>query len=145
MRIEFDKYYISDDPTLLHIETIKGFLARSYWGNRRSLEKIEKSIKNSICYGVYHESKQIGFARIVTDFATMYWLCDVFIDEEYRGKGIGRKLVESITLMKEWKDLLGILGTQDAHELYKQYDFELDTERMMRRMPDYVRNKKRGF
>jgi GNAT superfamily N-acetyltransferase len=140
MNIETNDYLISDDKNLLNHETIKGFLARSYWANRRTNERIEKSIQNSICYGVYQEGKQIGFARVVTDRATMYWLCDVYIDEDYRGQSIGKKLVESITKSEELKDLMGILGTQDAHHLYEQYGFEADKERMMRRMPDYVRN-----
>jgi GNAT superfamily N-acetyltransferase len=70
----------------------------------------------------------------------MYWLCDVFIDEEYRGKGIGKQLVECLTTSVELKNLLGVLGTKDAHELYEQFGFASDKERMMRRMPDYIRN-----
>jgi GNAT superfamily N-acetyltransferase len=69
----------------------------------------------------------------------MFYLCDVFIDEEYRGKGIGKKLVESLITSDELKDLMGLLGTQDAHELYKQFDFETDPERLMKRRPDYIR------
>jgi GNAT superfamily N-acetyltransferase len=70
----------------------------------------------------------------------VFYLCDVFIDEEYRGKGIGKKLIESLITSDELKDLMGLLGTQDAHELYKQYDFEPDPERFMKRKPDYIRN-----
>lgn len=140
MNIETNGYLISDDKNLLNLETIKGFLARSYWANRRTNERIEKSIQNSICYGVYQDGKQIGFARVVTDHATMYWLCDVYIDKDYRGQSIGKKLVDSITKSEELKDLMGILGTRDAHLLNEQYGFEADKERMMRRMPDYVRN-----
>jgi GNAT superfamily N-acetyltransferase len=70
----------------------------------------------------------------------VFYLCDVFIDEEYRGKGIRKKLIESLITSDEFKDLTGLLITQDAHELYKQYDFELDPERSMRRRPDYIRN-----
>lgn len=143
MHIPFKQFLISDDKSLLQIETIKQLLSNSYWANKRSEVRIEKSIQNSICYGVYVESgKQVGFARIVTDHATMYWLCDVIIDEAYRGQGIGKKLVESLTSSDELKDLLGLLGTKDAHELYEQYEFEVDRERMMRRMPDYIRNMK---
>lgn len=119
-----------------------GFLSRSYWANQRSIERIVQSIENSICYGIYDGSKQIGFARVVTDDATMYWLCDVFIDEEYRGKGLGKKFIECITNSEELKNLMGVLGTQDAHGLYGQYHFEEDKERMMRRMPDFLRNMK---
>ncbi|MNW04472.1 Acetyltransferase (GNAT) family protein [compost metagenome] len=73
----------------------------------------------------------------------MFYLCDVFIDEDYRGMGIGKKLVETLTTSDEYKDLIGLLGTKDAHELYKQYGFESDMERFMRRVPDYVRNLQR--
>jgi GNAT superfamily N-acetyltransferase len=142
MDIKFDGYHISDNKELLDIITIKEFLARSYWASQRTEESTERSIQNSICYGVYHESRQIGYARVITDLATVYYLCDVFVDEEYRGKGIGKKLVESLITSYELKDLMGLLGTRDAHELYKQYDFESDSERFMRRRPDYVRKMK---
>jgi GNAT superfamily N-acetyltransferase len=142
MDIKFDDYHISDNKELLDIKTIKGFLARSYWANQRSEECTERSIQNSFCYGVYHDSRQIGYARVITDLATMFYLCDVFIDEEYRGKGIGKKLMESLITSDELKDLMGLLGTRDAHELYKQYDFELDPERLMKRRPDFVRKMK---
>lgn len=140
MEIKFDDYLISDNKDLLDIQTIKAFLARSYWANKRPEERTERSIQNSVCYGIYHASRQVGFARVVTDHATMFYLCDVFIDEEYRGKGLGKKLVESLVESDELKDLTGVLGTGDAHELYKQYDFEVDSEGFMRRRPDYIRN-----
>jgi GNAT superfamily N-acetyltransferase len=139
MEIYFNDYVISDDKKLLDISTIKEFLAKSYWANKRAEERIERSIENSLCYGVYHGNRQIGFARVVTDHATMYWLCDVFVDEEYRGHGIGKKLVESLTASEELKNLMGLLGTRDAHELYKQYGFEEDKDRFMRRARDYIR------
>ncbi|MFE5317266.1 GNAT family N-acetyltransferase [Paenibacillus sp. NPDC056579] len=131
---------ISDDKSLLHLDTVLGFLSRSYWASKRSKGRIMKSIDNSICYGAYIGDQQVAFARIVTDGATMYWLCDVFVDERYRGMNIGKKLIEAIVRSDELKDLMGILGTKDAHSLYEQYDFELDQERMMRRMPDFIRN-----
>lgn len=133
---------ITNDKSLLNLETIYEFLAKSYWANKRSKDKIKKSIDNSICFGAYIDNRQVGFARIVTDGATMYWLCDVFVDEAYRGKNIGKRLIETIVKADELKDLMGILGTRDAHGLYEQYHFERDQEKMMRRMPDYVRNLK---
>ncbi|MGG1555280.1 GNAT family N-acetyltransferase [Paenibacillus ferrarius] len=139
MKMEWNGFLISDDPRLLNVETVVQFLGKSYWANKRSRERIDISIANSLCFGVYEGARQVGFARVVTDHATMYWLCDVFIDESCRGKGIGKKLVESITQSDELKDLMGLLGTMDAHDLYRQYHFEDDKERMMRRMPDYVR------
>ena len=143
MREEFKEYIISDDKELLDIQTIKGFLSRSYWANTRTAERIERSIQNSICYGVYHGKKQIGFARIVTDDATMYWLADVFIDEEYRSKGIGKQLIKTIITSDRLKDLMGILATKDVHELYTKYGFIHDNERFMRRRPDYIAKKKK--
>ncbi|MNZ85602.1 Acetyltransferase (GNAT) family protein [compost metagenome] len=133
MKLWFNQYLISDDKSLLDFTAIKGFLAQSYWGNHRSEDTVTRSIQHSLCYGVYDNSKQIGFARVVTDFATMYWLCDVFIDEAYRGQGIGKRLVEAIITSDELKGIMGVLGTKDAHELYEQYGFTRDQERIMRR------------
>jgi GNAT superfamily N-acetyltransferase len=132
---------ITNDKSQLHLETVFEFLSKSYWANKRPREKIRKSIENSVCYGAYIGEKQVGFARIVTDGATMYWLCDVFIDEAYRGQSIGKKLIEAIVTSDEFKDLMGVLGTQDAHGLYEQYNFVSDPDRMMRRTPDFLRNK----
>ncbi len=144
MEITWNQFVISDNKELLDVDVIKGFLSRSYWANKRPEERTLRSIENSVCYGVYEGRKQVGYARVVTDHATMYYLCDVFIDEDYRGMGIGKKLVESVITSDDYKDLVGLLGTKDAHELYRQYDFEPDTERYMRRMPDYVRNMARS-
>ncbi|OME87323.1 GNAT family N-acetyltransferase [Paenibacillus sp. FSL A5-0031] len=133
MELLYDRFVISDDKSMLKIDTICGFLARSYWANKRSLEMIEESINNSVCFGVYDGDKQVGFARVVTDFATMYYLCDVFVDEEYRGAGLGKKLVEVIT--EQFEGMMGLLGTLDGHGLYEKYGFMKNTERFMNRRP----------
>lgn len=125
----YDEFLISDDKSKLKADTILGFLSRSYWANKRPAEITEKSIHNSVCYGIYDGERQVGFARVVTDWATIYYLCDVFIDEEYRGKGLGKKLVEVIT--EEYKEINGLLGTLDGHELYEKYGFKKNTERFM--------------
>ncbi|MBS4207718.1 GNAT family N-acetyltransferase [Bacillus sp. FJAT-50079] len=114
-------------------------MQQSYWANKRSKEKIKKSIEHSLCYGVYDGEKQIGFARIITDWTTMYWLCDVFIDEDYRSLGIGKRLIEEITTSGDLKNLFGFLGTKDAHTFYKQYDFVRELEKTMIRTPDFLR------
>ncbi|MGM7721620.1 GNAT family N-acetyltransferase [Metabacillus sp. Hm71] len=141
MNVKLNELKISDDKSLLNIETIYDFMQRSYWANKRPKEKIKKSIENSLCYGVYYGGKQVGFARVVTDWATMYYLCDVFIDEEYRGQGIGKKLIEEILNCEDLKNLFGYLGTKDAHTLYEQYDFIREQEKVMTRIPDFLRRK----
>lgn len=119
-------------------------MQRRYWGNKRPKDKIKKSIENSLCYGAYDGDKQIGFARVITDWTTMYWLCDVFIDEAYRGRGIGKKMIEEIITSKDLKDLFGYLGTKDAHTFYQQYDFITEQEKVMIRMPDFLQKKQNG-
>ncbi len=131
--MSLDSIVISTDSSLLDMDTIMGFLSKSYWANHRSRETIEKAIRNSMCYGVYDGGKQIGFARVVTDQATMYWLCDVFVDEAYRGQGIGKILIDTIVTSEALKGLNGILGTRDAHGLYEQYGFSRIQDRFMRR------------
>jgi GNAT superfamily N-acetyltransferase len=129
----YDEFLISDDKSMLKVDTICGFLSRSYWANKRPAEIIEKSINNSVCYGIYYGDRQVGFARVVTDRATIYYLCDVFIDEEYRGRGLGKKSIEVIT--EEFEGMMGLLGTLDGHRLYEKYGFMRNTERFMNRRP----------
>ncbi|GAE30804.1 GNAT family N-acetyltransferase [Halalkalibacter hemicellulosilyticus] len=130
-----EEIVISDDKSLLDREVIYRFLASSYWANKRRRETINKSI------GVYDGKKQIGFARIVTDEATMYGLCDVFIDEQYRGKGIGKQLIDSIVHSEKLSHLFGFLGTKDAHDFYHVFDFQIEEEKVMARIPDFLSNK----
>ena len=132
----FEEYKITNNKGLISLDRVCELLSKSYWANQRSKEKIKESIKNSICVGVYDKEKMIGFARIVTDYATMYWLCDVIIDEEYRGNGLGKKLIEYITKMEELKGMFGILATRDAHGLYEKYGFIREPEKYMRRNAD---------
>lgn len=126
-------YKISTDQSLISLEKVCGWLAKSYWASHRSVETIKKSIENSLCFGVYHEGEQIGFARVITDYATMYWLGDVIIDEQFRGKGIGKDLVRCIVEYQEINDLRGVLATSDAHDLYRKFGFEVVDGIYMRR------------
>ncbi len=131
--INYNNYLISNNKNLLSLERIHEFLSRSYWANKRSKKTIAESIKNSECFGVYLDNNQVGFARIVTDYSVMYWLCDVFVDENHRKQGLGKKLMEIIVHHEELKSLTGILGTMDAHPLYEKFGFVRDSERFMRR------------
>lgn len=116
-------YYISTDKSKLNIKTINTLLKQSYWANERSEETIMKSIENSICYGVYENNEMIGFGRVVTDYSTVFWICDIIIDMTYRGHGLGKMLMKTIMDTNELRGLLGILATKDAHGLYEQYGF----------------------
>lgn len=131
----FNEYRISNDKSLLSLASIQGLLTKSYWANQRSREVIEKSIENSICFGIYSRTDQVGFARVVTDYATMYWVADVIIDEAHRGKGLGKELIRSITEMEALRCLQGILFTSDAHGLYEQFGFmRVPDKAMVRRL-----------
>jgi GNAT superfamily N-acetyltransferase len=116
---------ISDDKTQLDRPLIHEFLSgRSYWAKGVALEIVDRSIEHSLCFGIYRAGRQIGFARVVTDFATFAWLADVFIVEEQRGSGFGKKLVAAVVGHPRLQGLRRImLGTRDAHKLYEPYGF----------------------
>lgn len=117
--------HIEKGKGLMKIEDVKRLLEQTYWAKERSIELIEKSMDNSICFGIFEDesNKQIGFARVITDYVTTYCLCDVIVDSEYRGQGLGKMLMEAIHSDKEISDLRGILLTKDAHGLYAKYGF----------------------
>ena len=130
-----EKYYIETGKENMQLEAVKKLLEKSYWAKKRTIEIIEKSMEHSLCFGAFLEEndEQIGFARVITDFATMYYICDVIVSPEYRGNGIGKKIVESILSSKEIAGLGGILATTDAYELYRKYGFEEDRNSFMRK------------
>jgi predicted GNAT family N-acyltransferase len=132
--INFGEYIFSDNKNLISIDKVCELLGNSYWANDRKRETTIKAIENSICIGIYLKEKMVGFARIVTDYATMYWLCDVIIDTQYRKNGLGTKLIEIITEIKELEGMFGILATRDAQKLYEKYGFvKVDAEKYMRK------------
>ena len=124
-------YVFSDEKKLLQLDAIKSLLHSTYWAKNRSVSIIEKSIENSLCFGIYKDKIQIGFARCVTDFATFYWLCDVIIDNKHRKKGLGKELIKFITQHNELKTLKGVLATRDVKGLYEKYGFKLSTNSFM--------------
>ena len=119
------EFTISTDCDRLQIEAIHKFLSEdSYWANKRPKEQTETAIKNSLPFGVYKGENQIGFARVVTDYATFAYLGDVYILQEFRGQGLSKWLMETIV---NHPDLQGfrrwVLATKDAHTLYEKYGF----------------------
>ncbi|TAL59030.1 MAG: N-acetyltransferase [Bacteroidetes bacterium] len=133
MNIE-SKITISNDKGLLDLDVIHGFLTTSYWAPGRTREQVRTTVENSLCFGLHLDGAQVGFARVVTDGAVFAYLMDVFILEAHRGKGYSKLLLQHIfsdpklSHIPKW-----LLGTQDAHALYRQFGFTdlAHPERMM--------------
>ena len=145
------EFEISTDRLRLDREMIHDFLShKSYWAQGRSLEVVNRGIEHSVSFGIYHGAQQIGFARVVTDYATFAWLADVFVLEDYRGQGLGKWLIEVILAHPQLQGFRRwALATKDAHELYRSFGFNelMRPERWMERpdpnmreSPDYWRN-----
>ena len=118
-------YIISEDKSKLDIPLIHNYLTNSYWAKGRSLATVETSIDNSLCFGVYNHGRQVGFARVVTDYSVFAWIMDVFVLEEHQGKGLGKLMTDSIMKHNQLQDLQRWgLNTFDAHTLYERYGFK---------------------
>lgn len=139
-----DGYLISTDRARLDPGAIHDYLSRSYWAQGRSAATIQKSIEHSLCFGLYAGEQQVGFARVVTDYATFAWLCDVFILESHRRRGLGKWLIESVVAHPDLRGFRNfLLATRDAHELYRRYggfDSLEKPEKWMRRSALSERN-----
>lgn len=119
-------FYISTDKSAMDVDMITDFLSRkTYWARGRSREAVERSIQNSLSFGVYtNDGVQVGFARVVTDYTIFAWLMDVFIVETYRGKGLSKMLMTEIMAHPELQTLKRWgLNTNDAHTLYEKFGF----------------------
>ena len=118
------EFLISTDPAKININIVHNFLANSYWAKNIPIELVKKSLDNSLCFTLLKDDLQIGFARLVTDYATFAYLADVFVIEEFRGQGLSKWLMEVIMNFPDTQGLrTWILKTLDAHELYKKYEF----------------------
>jgi GNAT superfamily N-acetyltransferase len=125
MEISENGFVFSDDKALLDLKAIHHYLSKeSYWAKDIPLETVEKSIQNSLCFGIYKDKKQVAFSRWITDKATFAYLCDVYVETEFRGLGLSKKLM---SFMIFHPDLQGLrrysLVTLDAHKLYNQFGF----------------------
>jgi GNAT superfamily N-acetyltransferase len=120
------EFTISTDRARLDLKRIHEFLStRTYWAQGRSPEVVRRSIEGSLPFGLYHGERLAGFARVVTDYATFAWLADVFILEEFRGRGLGHWLVETILAHPELQGFRRwVLATKDAHEIYRRFGFQ---------------------
>lgn len=125
----FDRFYMTDDKLLLlrRCDEVNELLKGAYWVTERASATMRRAMENSLNYAVFEaeSDRLVGFARVVTDYATVYYLCDVFIAEEFRGMGLGKKLVEWIVCREEkLGGVNGLLKTGDAKTLYEKYGFE---------------------
>ena len=126
-------YSILHGADKMNLTEVLALLKQTYWADTRSAEQVQKSMEHSQCYGVYleEEKKLVGFARVITDFATTYYLCDVIIDTAYQGKGLGEALVSHIENAPLYAGLRGMLITRDAHGLYEKFGYQTLNDRAM--------------
>jgi GNAT superfamily N-acetyltransferase len=118
------EFVISTDPRRLDLDVVHRFLVRSYWAEEIPRDVMERSIAGSLPFGLYERSDQVGFARVLTDWAVFAMLMDVFVLDRCRGQGLGKWLVEVATSLPELGGLRRfMLGTADAHELYRRFGF----------------------
>lgn len=124
MEWAYKDFVIDDDNQRTDAEAVHRLLKDTYWARGREIETVQKTIANSHCFNVWKEGWQVGFARVVTDYAVFGWIADVIIDEEFRGLGLGKFLVKCICEHPEIPKRVLVLRTKDAHGLYEKYGFE---------------------
>ncbi|HXZ35751.1 MAG TPA: GNAT family N-acetyltransferase [Thermodesulfobacteriota bacterium] len=129
-----DEFVISDDLNRVQVEVVADLLAKTFWGHRRPREVVEKLIQTSICFSLFHQQWQIGFSRVVTDYAVFSWLSDLVLNEGYRGRGLGGWLIGCILEHPQISGTQFVLQTTYAAGLYKKFGFQAN-EKLMTRTP----------
>lgn len=128
MHLTRGQYSISTEREHLHVDAVHAYLTRSFWAQGIAKDLVAKSMENSLCFGLFDQGSQVGFARVVTDRATYAYLCDVYVLESHRGLGLGKWLIE---VVMSHPDLQGLrrfqLVTRDAHTLYARHGFAVLT------------------
>ena len=120
-------YEISTDQARLDVAAIHAYLTRSYWSPGIPIEIVERALRNSLCLGAYESASgaQVGLARVVTDYATFAYLCDVYVLEEHRGRGLSKQMMRVVMAHPALSGARrAMLATRDAHELYRQFEFK---------------------
>jgi N-acetylglutamate synthase-like GNAT family acetyltransferase len=123
MKYEKNGFQIYDEREKIQLDKVVSLLRQSYWANERLIETIKLSIENSVCFSLFKNEEQIGFARVVTDFASIAYIADVIIDPVYRKMGLGKWLTGTIVNDPRWKSKFQFLVTDDAHGLYERIGF----------------------
>ena len=127
MQIEWkrNQLVVTTDPARQDVDAIHSYLTRAYWCENIPREVVERAVRNSLCFGLFDGAAQIGLARVVTDYATYAYLCDVYVLESHRGRGLGKWLIECVMAHPELQGLRRFnLATRDAHSLYTQFGFQ---------------------
>ena len=126
-------YTILDSSDQMKFEDIVRLLRMTYWAKERPEETIRKSLQNSSCYGICLEGSDrlIGFARVISDYATSYYICDVIVDPEYQHKGLGTALLSHIHSVPDFAGFRGFLITRDAQDFYRRFGYEVVNDRIM--------------
>lgn len=130
-------FFVSGDQNQIQVERMLHLLRQTYWARERTVEQMEQAIANSVCYGAYlnENGRQIGMVRVMTDFICAFYICDVVVDPEYRGRGVARAMLEQAMADERYCHLRGLLVTSDAHGLYEKFGFEPANSRHMGREP----------
>jgi GNAT superfamily N-acetyltransferase len=123
MRWNRDGYEISDERAALDLEAVCRLLADTYWAAGRSAERIARTVENSIVFGLFHQGRQVGLARVLSDFAGTSYVCDVVVDPGHRGRGVGRWLMECVLEHPAVRETTVLLVTRDAQEFYAKLGF----------------------
>jgi GNAT superfamily N-acetyltransferase len=119
------EFEISTDPARIDVAAVHRYLGSSYWAQGRSRAAVERSIQNSLCFGVYHLGRQIAFGRIITDRTVFAYLADIFVLPDYQGRGVGKALVSAMLEAPELQGLqVMLLRTKDAHGFYRHFGFQ---------------------
>lgn len=119
-----DGFLISTDPARIDIEAVHNFLTNSYWAAGVPIDVVRRSIEHAMCFGIYKDDKQAGFARVITDYATFAYIGDVFVLDEHRGLGLSKWLMRVILGHPDLRGFrVWVLVTRDAHGLYSQFGF----------------------
>jgi GNAT superfamily N-acetyltransferase len=126
------QYWLSSDLARMDVDVIHDYLSREYWSEGIPRGVVERSMQNSLCFGVFHGAEQVGFARVITDFATFAYVADVFVLEQHRGRGLAKWLMQFVMThprlqgLRRWAP-----ATRDAHGLYEKMGFKLNPDRWM--------------
>lgn len=117
-------YFLTDDKSRLDIDAIHALLRHTYWAEKWPRSLIERFISGSACFSVFHQGRQIAFARAISDHVTFTYLCDVVVHPDHRGRGLGQWLVKCVLEHPDLQTLTYVLRTRDAHGLYEKFGFQ---------------------